>query len=244
MRLIDFFNNISTVNGHAFIVDNKRIDVTVFNDVTCGSARIDSTAENNSPDIVNIHFNFIPTPSISPSHNLLDLWERINVNEQLRNTIKGISLRLNVAQKTLYFYGSFLMSDQAFVDATLISLRDAGIRANRASFVSFLLRDTDATHLCNLGGGMFVANEFLSLNNILTNLSTIDRLSQGGGDSDLRSLIPSIVDEVLRNLRGNNINNNNNNNINHAAIGNDFPGRRRGRRGRRTWYRGGNRRPY
>ena len=108
-----FLNNISTVNGHSFIINGKRLDVAVFNDVVMGSALVDTSLDYNSEDIVNIHFNFIPRPSISPSLNLLDLWERVDTNESLKNAIKGISLRLNVTKRTLHFYGSFILSDQS-----------------------------------------------------------------------------------------------------------------------------------
>ena len=149
----------------------------VYNDLVLGSARIDPMSDGISQDIVNIHFNFIPNPTMSPSLNLLDLWERVDSNEELRNTIKGIFLRLNVAQRSLYFYGSFFMSDQGHIDTSLASLRNAGVRANRATFLSFLLRENDALFLKNMSNGIAVANEsYLEVSRLLVDYSRLTRL--------------------------------------------------------------------
>ena len=111
-------------------------------------------------------------------------------------------------------------------------MRDAGIRANKATFLTFLLKETDAAHLRDLNNGSYVANEFLTNNNILTNVSSIDRLTQFGGENALMALIPNIVEEVMRNLE--------NGGRNMATI----RGNRGGHRGGRRNWRNGYRNPY
>ena len=137
--------------------------------------------------------------------SIIALWERIDTNDYLKSTVIGISLRLNVTNKILYFYGSLILSDSRDIDNTLVALRDLGIKANRATFWSFLLNNDDTMHLRAMNNGMLIANEFLTHANILCNASSIDSLvvpAPNGSNNAVADLIPAIVQEVLRNLGG------------------------------------------
>jgi len=198
-----FMNEINTVDGNSFILNDQVINVSLINNMIFGTAR-NSIDYVNSPDsISNLHFNFVPNHTISPSFNLQNIWGKIQESSQLLNAISGISLRLNVRHRVLYYYGSFILNDNCNVDNTLLSLRHVGISANRANFSSFILSDMQASTIRNSNGGIIIVNETLLSNNILSNVSTIDNCNQRTEANALIGLIPSIVQEVIRGLRVN-----------------------------------------
>ena len=197
-----FFNEINNDTGHSFLIGSTTIHAKVFNNLTFGNAQINNDLIAHDNAICNLYFNFVPNHTISPSHNLLSICERVMKDDSLKGSINGISLKLNVSHRTLYNYGSFILNDRECVNKTLSVLNELNVPANLATFSSFILNSNQINIVKKDNGGSLKVNEFLLQNNILSNESIIDFSipRQAAPQNDVANLIPSIVSEVIRNL--------------------------------------------
>lgn len=193
-------------SGHSFLIANNTVHVKALTGFSMSNARV-GEGNTNCDDVINIYFQHAPINHVSPSMNLLAMIDNIHADETLRESILGISLKLNLIHCTLYQYGTLICADHAMISELLPLLRSVNVPANIASFSSFVLPNNIISQARSMNPGQpLVMTERMRLNNILVTESQIDKFVMPNRDQfpalnfniDLlgRRLRPIIVEAV------------------------------------------------
>jgi hypothetical protein len=221
----EFMSRIRTINGLEFSAWGHLIKVFPVPDCLIGVATTDTALCTDSRHIRNIHFNYTPNNSVSPSHNLLNIAERIEADPLLVSDIAGISLKLDKKQKTLYHFGSFVLFKSTDKSACLSRIMRMGFTASHASYTTFLLLERQIVNVRGHSADGFVENLFLLKHNLLTKKSSIyneTAVVEDGvmveerfdplvnsliSSTQLRAILPQIVRDVASELGLGSLNN-------------------------------------
>lgn len=71
-----FMNQIQSDVGASFLLGNVIVHARLFNNFVFGLAHSNAALRDDLDMIYNLHFNYVPHNSLSPSHNVLNILER------------------------------------------------------------------------------------------------------------------------------------------------------------------------
>jgi hypothetical protein len=111
------------------------------------TVKADPSLADNQQSVNNLHFNYIPDSSISPSRNLYAALVNVESLNELSTEIVGVALRLDRSRRMLYFYGSFIIAATVDRARCIESLVQVGITAHSAMFSSYILPESMTQNL-------------------------------------------------------------------------------------------------
>lgn len=170
-ELDHFLREIRSPDGLFFYVDSNPIEVIPVPEFILGNATNDAHLMNDKRHVNNLHFNYVPNNSLSPTHNLLNLMERLESNPSLASDIAGISIKLDRKQKILFHYGTLILHKATDKSACLARLGRMGIAASSANYTTFVLLERQIYNVRRLNTNGYDENIFLLRHNAIVNES-------------------------------------------------------------------------
>jgi hypothetical protein len=201
-----FLNMIRSEDGYSFRVSGHHVKVRLAESVRYGHAASKQELLTDARHVSNLHFNFAPDPSVSPTQNLLTIAEKTEGDYSLPNDIAGISVKINMRKLSLYPYGTFTLYNGVDKTACINRLERVGLVATEATFSSFILMAEQSESLQRIRRNMFQEDSLMLNYNALSNGSIIDNFERVAIpnshvlSTDLISMaqLTSVLPEIIR----------------------------------------------
>lgn len=163
-----FLKKIFSGGRHILLFDDIRATVTLINDFFVTYAVMDHDLKSHCNSMSNIHINFLPDNSLSPSQNLLNILGKFDNDKAMNKLVKGIFLKLDQKKGILYHFGNIIVGG-LITDKMVKSFQDIIPNSNRTSTTILILPTNIIRCLPRNESNVYIVNKQSLDNNLIMN---------------------------------------------------------------------------